>query len=38
MEKYKLKKSWNKKLKSYITMDKEILKADDTKIEKYKFH
>ena len=27
-----------KKLKSYITMDKEILNADDTKIEKYKFH
>ena len=27
-----------KKLKSYITMDKEILKADDTKIGKYKFH
>ena len=27
-----------KKLKSYITMDKEILKVDDTKIEKYKFH
>ena len=27
-----------KKLKSYITMDKEILKADNTKIEKYKFH
>ena len=37
-EKYKLKKSWKKKIKSYVTMDKEIIKADDTEIEKYKFH
>ena len=27
-----------KKIKSYVTMDKEIIKADDTEIEKYKFH
>ena len=33
VENYKLKK-----LKSYITMDKKIIKADDTEIEKYKFH
>ena len=37
MKNYKLKKLW-KVLKSYIKMDKKIIKFDDTEIEKYKSH
>ena len=37
MKNYKLKKI-EKILKSYVKMDKKIIKFDDTEIEIYKFH
>ena len=37
MKNYKLKKL-EKILKSYVKMDKKIIKFDDTEIEIYKFH
>ena len=38
MENYKLKKIYKRILKPLIKTDKKIIKFDDTKIEKFKFH
>ena len=38
LENYKLRNIITKNLKSYIKMDKKIIKFDDTEVKEYKFH